>query len=72
MERLRVAMKIDAIHLEQLQALLDTGVIVPITNLFDAEGDETDSPDDAISFVAGCDNLWVAGIVADYEAAQVN
>lgn len=65
-------MKIDAIHLEQRHALLDTGVIVPITNLLDAEGNETDSADDAISFVAGRDNLWVAGIVADYEAAQVS
>lgn len=64
-------LKIDALHLGQRLALLDNGEIVPITNLFDAEGDETDSADDAISFVSGRDNTWFAGITADFETAPV-
>ena len=34
-------------------ALLDDGTTVPITNLLDEFGDETDDPDEAVTFVAG-------------------
>lgn len=48
-------------------ALLNDGTTVPITNLFDADGDETDDPDLAVSFVAGEADRWFTGLCADYE-----
>lgn len=65
-------MKIDAIHLGVRLALLDSGDTVPITNLFDAAGEEVDCAADAISFVAGEGGTWFAGMTADFETAGVN
>lgn len=65
-------LKIDAVNLSHRTALLSSGATVPITNLFDADGDETGSANDAIAFVAGQDNTWFAGLTGDFEASQAN
>lgn len=61
----------EAIKLFSRVALLSDGTTVPITNLYDEEGDETDAPDEAVSFVAGDGDRWLSGLVNDYEEASV-
>lgn len=43
-------------------ALLETNELVPVTNMFDIWGDETDDPDEAVTAVAGptLEGKWVA------------
>lgn len=47
-------------------AVLEDGTMLPITNLFDIDGDETDDPDEAVSFVAGEGGVWVSGSCDDF------
>jgi hypothetical protein len=47
-------------------ALLEDGRSVPIVQLFDCDGDETNDPDEAISFVAGEGNEWYTGLCSDF------
>lgn len=55
-----------AINLEARKMLLDNGVIVPITNMFDGEGRDTDDPDEAVSIVAGDDAQgWYSILLED-------
>lgn len=56
-----------ALNVHQRLALLSDGEIVPITNLFDAEGCETKDPGQARSFVAGGGAQWFSGDLAAYE-----
>lgn len=48
-------------------ALLSDGTTVPITNLLDEFGDETDDPDEAVTFVAGDGDQWFTGLCSDYD-----
>lgn len=48
-------------------AVLSDGAAVPVTNLFDADGEETEDPDEAVTFVAGEGGRWFTGQCADYE-----
>lgn len=57
---------IPAINIFSRFALLDDGTIVPVTNLFDADGDETNDPDEAVVFVAGEGDRWFTGCCDDY------
>ena len=52
-------------------ALLDDGTTVPITNLLDEFGDETDDPDEAVTFVAGDGERWFSGLCADYDEVTI-
>lgn len=50
-------------------AVLANGVELPITNWFDAEGDETDNREDARVFVCGAVGVgWFVGVFDDYES----
>lgn len=53
-------MDIQAINLAWRLALLTDDTTVPITHLFDSDGNETDSPSEAIAAVAGSGGLWFA------------
>lgn len=59
--------QIAAINRSQRLALLDDDSTVPITTLFDAEGDETNDMAEATAFVAGRDRLWFSHAFADFE-----
>lgn len=48
-----------AINLELKLVVDDHGNVLPITNWFDADGDEC-APDDALACVAGTGELWYA------------
>lgn len=61
-----------AINRFGMVALLDDGTTVPITNLFDADGEETDDPDEAVTFVAGEGDRWFTGECADYAEVSVH
>ena len=52
-------------------ALLSDGTTVPITNLLDEFGDETDDPDEAVTFVAGDGDQWFAGLCSDYDEVTI-
>lgn len=60
----------EAIKVFSRLALLSDGTTVPITNLFDGDGDETDDPDEAVSFVAGDGDRWFTGLVSDYAEVE--
>lgn len=53
-------MDIQALSLPQRLAFLTNGATVPITNLFDAWGDETDDLASAVSFVCGAGRVWLS------------
>lgn len=58
---------IDAIDLRPghlARVLMSSGAILPITNMLDAENDQTAVRADATAVVAGNNELWVGGIVA--------
>lgn len=63
--------RVTAINLERRLALLDDGRTVPITNLFDASGDDTNDAAEAAGFVAGAGREWFADSVADYEGTTI-
>lgn len=58
---------VEAVNVGRRIALLTDGRTVPITNLLDGDGDETDDPAEAVAFVAGADDQWFAAQLADYE-----
>lgn len=58
---------IEAIHLDRREALRSDGVIVPITKLYDLDGDEVSDPKDALSFVAGSDKAWFSGLLSAFD-----
>lgn len=57
---------LEAINRAERLALRTDGVVVPITALFDHEGDETQNLDEAVSFVAGSDDLWFGAAFSDF------
>lgn len=56
-----------AVNLAKRMALLDDGRVLPITDLFDHLGEETDSAFHATSFVAGEGRDWFSDAIAPYE-----
>ncbi len=49
--------------------LLNNGETLPITNMFDADGDECD-PDEAVSVVAGADGLGWWSVPLEFTAPE--
>jgi len=53
--------------------LTDDGDVCPITNMFDAFGDETDDPAEAVAAVAELDaDHWLAIDLTQFETVRVN
>lgn len=59
------------LNLTRREAVLGDGRVVPVTNLFDADGDETSDPALAVSAVCGEGLEWYAELLADFDAARV-
>lgn len=59
------------VNLEQRLAVLDDGRSVPVTNLIDRFGDDTNDPAEAVGFVAGAGREWFADSVAEYSDVAV-
>lgn len=57
-----------AINLPQRLARLSNGIVVPITNLYDGDGNATEDIGEAVQFVCGSDTLqaWFNGPVAAF------
>lgn len=56
-----------AIRRPTREALLSDNTIVPVTNLLDIDGDETDDIHAAVAFVAGSDGVgWFSGDLDDF------
>jgi len=65
--------KIIAVSIEHRQAVLDDGEIFELTDLFDAFGDRTDSPDDAVYVVGQMANgLWCTIDMSEFDDAPLN
>ena len=53
--------------------LTEDGSLLPITNMFDIDGDETSNPDEAVSLVAVRDDgLWLASTCEPHEIVKAN
>lgn len=68
-------MNIVAINVLEAVAITDDGVIVPITNWFDADGDEVHMPGpfDVVSCVAGNESYgWWAIDLGQFEPTPIN
>jgi hypothetical protein len=61
-----------AVNVSKCIAVLEDGSLVPITNLFDAWGDEC-APEDAVSAVAGPtqEGSWISLDLAEFEGAPL-
>jgi len=57
---------IQALNLSHRLALLSDDRIVPVTHLFDNTGQETATLTDAVAFVCGRGDLWIADLIANY------
>ena len=67
------AREIIAINRIDLSALTDDGSVCPITNLLDADGDQTDDVSEAVvAIVRVAIDEWHVVILSDYETAQVH
>lgn len=52
--------RIEAVGLETGIVLLETGIVLPITNMLDGDGDETEEFDEVMTVVAGTDEFgWL-------------
>lgn len=65
-------MDIQALSLSQRLAFLTDGSAVPITNLFDAWGEETDALEQAVSFVCGAGRVWLSDRLDRFETVTVH
>lgn len=59
---------LEAVNLRQRLALTEDQEVIPITNLIDAFGDETDKVEDAVAFVCGptAKGHWISDDIATY------
>jgi hypothetical protein len=60
------------INLRERLCVLSNGEVIPITNMFDCTGDETDEPEEATAFVAGPtpDDKWIVDHVDAYNGVR--
>jgi hypothetical protein len=58
----------EAINLSQRLFVASDGYTFPIVTLFDADGDETDDPCEAVACVAGVEGRWHAINLEDFSA----
>ena len=60
-----------AINRKRRLAITDDDRLVPITNLIDSSGEETDDVDEAITGVVRVsEHVWVVVVFADYPIAK--
>lgn len=65
--------EIIAVNREQRFALTDRGDICPIRNFFDAFGDETDEPFEAVAAIAELDaDNWFSIDLTQFDPVTVN
>jgi hypothetical protein len=65
-------MDVHTLNVSGRQAILTDGRVVPITNLFDACGEETDDLDEAVSFVCGEGDEWFSDLLSSFETAAIH
>lgn len=63
---------IKAFSLEGRWVVLADGEVLPLTNMLDGDGEETDDPELCTTFVCGpCQHgNWIADAVSNYEPAK--
>ena len=63
---------VELLNLPERTAILTDGSAVPITNLFDAAGAETDDPSEAVSFVCGAGSCWISDRIDSFQQATIH
>lgn len=64
-------LRVVSVNLGRREALLSDGRVVPVTNMLDADGDDTEDPAEAVGFVSGAGSEWFVDAVSDFEGASV-
>lgn len=64
-------LRVVSVNLGRREALLSDGRVVPVTNLLDADGKDTDDAAEAVGFVSGAGSEWFVDLVSDFEASPV-
>lgn len=67
-------MAVEAVNFGTRQALLDTGEVVPIKNMIDADGYDTDEPEEALVAIAGplATGGWLSIDLSAFSFERVN
>lgn len=60
---------IEAVNLTARTALTDDGEAIPITQMLDANGDQTEAPSEAVAVVAGRFGQWFCVDLRQFEGA---
>lgn len=60
------------VDLNDMTVLLEDGMILSVTNMLDAEGDECIDPDEAVVVVAGSDELGWWTVPLEWADAALN
>lgn len=63
--------KIFAVNVEAREVLTDNGVVLHITHLYDATGNETNDPDEATTCVAGIEDKWLVIDLREFDQPRV-
>ena len=66
-------MEVACVNRKLRVAIMEDGQELPVTNMFDGFGEETDDVDDAVSCVAGpdADGMWVSIDFTEMEKVAV-
>jgi hypothetical protein len=62
---------VQALNVSARLALLSDGTTVPITDLFDAGGANTENPAEAVGFVCGAGGFWICDLISSFDAVTV-
>jgi hypothetical protein len=59
----------EALSLRARLFMDEDGAVYPVTEMLDCNGDETNDPCAAVTFVAGANGKWIAARVCDFPHA---
>ncbi len=65
--------EVACVHRQRREAVTEDGQVLPITNMIDRFGDDTDDVDDAVTCVAGPDRdgRWLTIVFDQFTSAAV-
>lgn len=60
------------INVSQRLVITTDGRVLPITNMFDCQGEETDDADLAVSAVAGEEDCWFSFLLSNFVPTTIH
>lgn len=64
-------LRVVSVNLGWREALLSDGRVVPVTNMLNADGEDTEDVAEAVGFVSGAGSEWFVDLVSDFEGASI-